>query len=118
MARIRKYQRYLRFSIPRHSENFRVPIRLLQTAFGLVFEKFIERSENGSGSAGVNANVKVDFVIEKMGVALSHHAEGAAIDVDIRGQGWKIDVSDRHRRPVMLVVCRERKLRAAPHCAG
>ena len=39
-----------------------MPIRLLQTAFGLIFEKFIERSENGSGSAGVNANVKIDFV--------------------------------------------------------
>src|SRR6476660_5730168 len=87
MARIRKYQRYLRsafFGI-KHSENFRVPIRLLQTAFGLIFEKFIERSENGSGSAGVNANVKIDFVIEKIGVALLHHAEGAAIDVKIRG---------------------------------
>ena len=73
-----------------------MPIRLLQTAFGLVFEKFIERSENGSGSAGVNANVKIDFVIEKMGVALSHHAEGAAIDVKIRGVDNAIFDRERH----------------------
>ena len=34
------------------------------------------------------------------------------------GQFWKIDVIDRHRRPIRLVVFRERKVRAAPHCAG
>src|SRR5881392_3681187 len=80
------------------SENFRVPIRLFQAAFGLVFEKFIERSENEAGSAGVNANVKIDFVIEKMRVALSHHAKGAAIDVKIRGADNAIFDCERHIR--------------------
>src|SRR6266446_10984143 len=78
------------------SENLRVPIRLFQTAFSFVFKKFIEWSEDGSGSAGVDTNVEIDFVIEKMGVALPNHAKGAAIHVKIRGADDAIFDCKRH----------------------
>src|SRR4029077_10985255 len=76
----------------------RVPIWLFQAAFGFVFEKFIERSEDEAGSAGVNPNVKIDFVIEKMCVALSHHAKSASIHVKIRGANEAILNGERHIR--------------------
>ena len=75
-----------------------MPIRLFQAAFGFVFEKFIERSENEARSAGVNTHVKIDFVIEEMCVALSDHAKGAAIDVKIRGADNAIFDCERHIR--------------------
>src|SRR5690348_1663427 len=65
----------LRLSGARTSENFRVPVRLFQAAFSFVFEKFVERVEKDSRPAGVDANVEIDFVVEEMGVALSHHPE-------------------------------------------
>src|SRR5689334_12235908 len=61
----------------RSSENLRVPIRLFQAAFSFVFEKFVEWVEEYSRPTGVDANVEIDFVVEKMSVALSHHPEKA-----------------------------------------
>src|SRR5205807_5072971 len=85
------------FSIQK-SEYLRMPIRLFQAAFGFVLEKFIERSEDKSGPAGVNANVKIDFVIEKVCVALSQHAKSASIHVKIRGADNAILNGERHIR--------------------
>src|SRR5437763_9012778 len=95
MARIRKTSALLRIQ---HSKNLRMPIRLFQAAFGFVFEKFIERSENEAGSTGINADVEIDLVIEKMCVALPHHAKGSAIDVKIRGTDNAIFDCERHIR--------------------
>src|SRR5581483_6678504 len=61
------------------------PIRLLQTSGASVFEEFVHRREHHSGSLHVQAHIEIEFVIEKMDVAMTEHAKERAVCVEIVG---------------------------------
>ena len=44
-------------------KNLWMPIRLLETPFGFVFEEFVNRREYDAGTVCANAHVEIDFVV-------------------------------------------------------
>src|SRR5437868_5022065 len=72
------------FRIPRFSKVLRSPGRVTQASFRLVLEKFIERGEHESGSAGVDAKIEIDFVVKTFCLAMPNHSEQTTIDMEIR----------------------------------
>jgi len=75
------------FFIPRSDflEPLRVPVWLRDAAFAFVFEKFVHRREDDSGAAGFETDVEIEFVFEKINVAVADHAEKFAGDFEIVG---------------------------------
>src|SRR5437868_4630052 len=72
------------FRILRSSKVLWPPRRMTQASLSLVFEKFVERGEHESGPAGVDAQIKIDLVVETLCFAMPNHSEQTAIDVEIR----------------------------------
>ena len=56
-------------------KSLRVPVRLGEAAFALVFEELVHRREKNAGTGGIDADVEVEFVVEKVDIAVAHHAE-------------------------------------------
>src|SRR5438270_8558301 len=76
---------------------FWVPIGFLQVPCAFVFEKFVHCREQHAGSVHVQAQTEIEFVVEKMNIAVTQHAEeragglesvgvsNAVLDLEIRG---------------------------------
>ncbi len=62
-----------------------VPIRFFQASFADIFEKFIHRREQHAGPIRVHPHFEVQFVVEKMNVAVAKHAEECAGGFEIAG---------------------------------
>src|SRR5205823_11208051 len=71
-------------------EHLWMPIRLLQTSFGFVFEKFVNRREHDARALCADAHIEVDLVIEKVNVAVTHNAEKLSRHVEIVGMNNSI----------------------------
>ena len=67
-----------------------MPIRLLQTSFGFVFEKFVNRRKHDARAFCANAHIEVNLVIEKVNVAVTHNAEKLSRHVEIVGMNDSI----------------------------
>src|SRR5438445_7564786 len=60
-----------------------MPIRLFETSFALVFEEFVNRREYDAGAFCADAHVKIDFVVHKVNVAVTHNAEKLSRHIEI-----------------------------------
>jgi 2-keto-4-pentenoate hydratase len=61
----------------------RVPIGFLKAPFAGVFEKFIHRQEHYAGPFHIQPQIEVEFVVEKMNVAVAQHTEERATGLEI-----------------------------------
>src|SRR5206468_12858822 len=73
-----------------------MPIRLLKTPFGFIFKQFVNRREYDAGPLRADAHVKIDFVVQKMDVAVTHNAEKLSRHIEI--VGMNNSVPDRELR--------------------
>ena len=55
-----------------------VPIRFLQAPFAGVFEKLVDRRKQDAGSFHVQPHTEIEFVVQKMNIAMPEHAEERA----------------------------------------
>src|SRR4029077_11734525 len=80
------YERCLDFA--RHdktSEHLGVPIGFLQAPCACVFEKLVHRCEQHAGTFHAQAQTEIEFVVEKMNIAVTQHAEERASGLEIFG---------------------------------
>src|SRR6202011_3366986 len=66
-------------------ESLRVPVRLGDAAFAFVFEKFVHRREHDPGAPGFDPDIEVEFILQKMNVAVTDHAKELAGNFEIVG---------------------------------
>src|SRR2546430_17691755 len=66
-------------------ESLRVPVRFGDRSLAFVFEKFVDGREDDAGAAGLDANVEVEPVLEKINVAVTDHAEEFAGHFEVIG---------------------------------
>ena len=59
----------------RLSKPFRMPVRVVETAFTFVFEKLVHRQQHDTGAVGVDSHVEIQSVVEEMDVAVANHSE-------------------------------------------
>src|ERR1039457_5950204 len=52
-----------------------MPIRMGKAAFAFVFEKFIHRRKKDAGAARVDPHIEIEFVFEKLHIAVTDHSE-------------------------------------------
>src|SRR5438552_4010960 len=64
---------------------FWVPVRFLQAPCACVFEEFVHRREQHAGAVHVQAQTEIEFVVEKMNIAVTQHAEERASGLEIVG---------------------------------
>src|SRR3954452_13427925 len=64
-------------------KSLRVPIRFFEAPFADVFEKFIHRHEHYAGAFHIQSQIEIEFVIEKMNVAVAEHTEQRATGLEI-----------------------------------
>ena len=77
---------------------------MTQTSFGLVLEKFVERGQHESRSAGVDTQIKIDLVIDTLRLAVPNHSEQTAIDMEIRCANNAISHGEAHARFARNVI--------------
>src|SRR5205807_5592374 len=78
------------------SESFRMPVRLGEGPFAFVFEEFVNRRQNNACAFGTDADVEIEFVVEKIDVATSEHIEKFSGHIEILGMNDS--VLDRNGR--------------------
>src|SRR6266849_3570407 len=66
-------------------KSFRMPVRFGEAAFTFIFEKFVNGRENDAGAFGIDADVEIKFVVEKINVAPPDHVEKFPGDIEIVG---------------------------------
>src|SRR5262249_1246044 len=66
-------------------KSLRVPIRFFQAAFASIFEKFVHRHEQYARAFHVQTQIEIEFVIEKVNVAVAEHAKERAGGFEILG---------------------------------
>src|SRR5262245_29792617 len=64
-------------------KSFRIPIGFFEAAVAGVFEKFIHRRKHYAGSFHVQPQIEIEFIVEKMKVAIAEHAEERASGLNI-----------------------------------
>ena len=62
-----------------------MPIGFLEAPFAGVFEKFIHRHEHYARPFHIQPQIEVEFVIEKMDVAVAEHTEERTSGLEILG---------------------------------
>ena len=62
-----------------------MPIGFLQAPFAGVFEKFVHGQEHYAGPFHIQPQIEVEFVIEKMNVAVAEHTKERATGLKIFG---------------------------------
>src|SRR5262249_52270996 len=79
-------------------KSFRMPIGFLEAPFAGVFEEFVHRREQYPWAFHVQPQIEIEFVVEKMNVAVAQHAKergggfeiscvnDAVLDLEIRGR--------------------------------
>src|SRR5258707_15012511 len=82
-----------------------MPVRVVEAAFALVFEKFIDWCEQQAGALRRNANIEIEFVVQEINVAIAEHREPSAGDFEIVGM--------KH-----AILCREGRLRLASNAVA
>src|SRR5690349_14319185 len=60
-----------------------MPIWFLEAPFSGVFEKFIHRHEHYTRSFHIEPQIEVEFVIQKMDIAVAEHAEERACGLEV-----------------------------------
>src|SRR5689334_17389924 len=60
-----------------------MPVWLFETPFSGVFEQFIHRHKDYARSFHIEAQIEVEFVIQKMNVAVAEHAEERACGLKV-----------------------------------
>ena len=75
-----------------------MPVRFGEVAFAFVFEKFVDRRQHhAAGKIRVDADIEIEFVVEKMNVAVAEHAEKFSVHLEIVGMRDAIlDAERRH----------------------
>src|SRR5882724_1641721 len=66
-------------------ESLWVPVRFRDRSLAFVFEKFVDGREDDTGAAGLDANIEVEPVLEKIDVAVADHAEEFAGHFEVIG---------------------------------
>src|SRR5438132_317741 len=61
-----------------------MPIRLLETPFGFVFEEFVNRREYDARALCADAHVKIDFIVQKMNVAVRYGRDPVVTRIVLR----------------------------------
>ena len=71
-----------------------MPIGFLQAPFAGVFEKFVHGQEHYAGPFHIQPQIEVEFVIEKMNVAVAEHTEERTTSLKILGVNNAISHSE------------------------
>src|SRR4029450_8052954 len=62
-----------------------MPIGLLKASFAGVFEEFVHRREHYARAFHVQPQIKIEFVVKKMNVAVAEHTKEGASGFEILG---------------------------------
>ena len=62
-----------------------MPLRFLQASFTFVFEKFVNWRKYDTGAFRIDPHVKIEFVVEKIDVAMAQDAEKLSGHIEIAG---------------------------------
>ena len=62
-----------------------MPIGFFEASFAGVFEKFVHRHEHYARTFHVEPQIKIEFVVKKMDVAVTEHTEKRASGFEILG---------------------------------
>ena len=62
-----------------------MPVRFLQTSFTFVFEKFVNWRKHDTGAFRIDPQVKIEFVVEKIDIAMPQDAEKLSGHIEIVG---------------------------------
>src|ERR1700752_2556534 len=80
------------------AQNRRVPIGFLQAPRAGVFEKFVNRHQHHAWTFHAQAQTEIEFVVQKMNIAVAEHAEEQASSFEIVGMNNAIlDLEGRGR---------------------
>ena len=66
-------------------KSLRVPIGFFQAPFADVFEKFVHRHQHDTGPFHVQSQIEIEFIVQKVYVAVAEHTEKRASGFEILG---------------------------------
>ena len=67
-----------------------MPVWLLQAPCACVFEKFVNRCEKHAGPFHIQPHTEIEFVVEKMNIAVTQHTEERASGFEIVGMNYAV----------------------------
>src|SRR5438309_2599447 len=71
-------------------KSLRMPVRFGEAAFAFIFEKFVNGREDDAGAFGADADVEIEFVVEKINVAAAEHVEKFPGDIEVLGVNYPV----------------------------